>query len=194
MRAFDDWLARDYPTARLVPFCSCQQFVEAAMKAYYAACRELVPPPGQAWIERVDGRFLAWAGPQDFHAGLFRELDARVRVLAIQRGDLVRTVYTDEQVAAMDAEDAELPVRGDCPLPVDARGAGAEPLRSAAMDGRASAPGACPPGSAVGPATEVSHAADITTPATPLFCVSGMQKLPEVNHRVNLDREGEKIS
>ena len=77
-------------------------------------------------------------------------------------------------------------------LPEWERGAGAEPLRSAAMDGCASAPGALPPASAVGPATKQLQAHDITNPDHPFFVASGMQELPPGETPVNNQNLGER--
>ena len=73
-------------------------------------------------------------------------------------------------------------------------GAGAEPLRLAAKDGCASAPGAVPPASAVGPATAPCPSSYIITPDNPLFCARTRQELPEVNRPDNLDSNGELIA
>jgi hypothetical protein len=92
------WLPRNYPTPRQVPFCTAEQFVAAALKAYYAAAKLILPDKGEYWMEHVEGvGYVVWAGPEDFHNHLIREIDARARELAIVRGDLERIV--EPQVA-----------------------------------------------------------------------------------------------
>ena len=66
--------------------------------------------------------------------------------------------------------------------------------RSPAVKGQgcpASAPGALPPASAVGPAAGHAQAANITCNADPLFAASGMQKLPPGDTSGNTQESGE---
>lgn len=122
-----------------------------------------------------------------------RERAALVGVPGSLRDRLALGVVLDEIGDALDAAREVLRTiarRGGRGLP--APGAG----RSPAVEGHgcpASAPGAQPPVSAVGPALTVCHGADITVAADPLLAVRGMQELPGVTPGDTLNLTGEKL-
>ena len=163
-RLMERWLparAAHYPTMKAALFVSGEDFLRLALQAHLAARREMVPEGGQRWLYEGPDVMepLPWASAAGFAEALTRHLDERLRRHAIATGHLLEVPWPED--------DDEI-----------SPGAGAEPLRSAATDGGASAPGACPPASAVGPASTSAQVADITTPENPLFCASGMQRLP----------------
>jgi hypothetical protein len=158
MRLRESWkpaTVGHYPTLRSALFVTGDDFLRLALQAHLAAAKEMLPPDGARWIDDAGPYACAHA----FAEALLRHLGERVRRHAVITGHLAEAPFPDD-------ESPSVP------------GAGAEPLRSAAKDGGASAPGACPPASAVGPASALSQVADITTPENPLFCASGMQRLP----------------
>ena len=156
-----------------------------ALAAYSASVRDCTPDPR-------DPEPATWANASDFVRFLLHTFSVRVQADAHAAG----CPEFEEAPALLAMADRPLywPELVLVPAgPPGARGAGAEPLRVAAMDGRASAPGACPPGSAVGPATGSPHAGDITTPENPLFFAKRMQRLPQLNPGVTLDGAKVKI-
>ena len=105
----ETWNPRNAPTPKLVPFLTPDDYLAAALKAYLAACRDLIPPKDQHWLQRVDeGRFVSWAGPEEFYQALHRQLDGRVRAHAIKRGDLIRRFYSPAELAEEAARQADL--------------------------------------------------------------------------------------
>ena len=113
-RLFEEtWRMRNAPTPRLVPFLTPDEYLAAALKAYIAARKGLEPPPGQLWLEPFEGRFMAWAGPEDFYNALHRELDERVRLLAIERGDLIRRYYSPEELAEFESDSLAIEAMAD---------------------------------------------------------------------------------
>lgn len=63
-----------------------EDVMEQALAAFYAACRQQNPPPGEPFLAREDGREYPWAGRADLRgaiAGLFAQ---RLNVLALNRG------------------------------------------------------------------------------------------------------------
>lgn len=165
-----------YPTPRSAQFVSADDFLRLALQAHLAACRGMVPPAGERWI---DPEFdLLWSSPEDFMRGLLHHLGERLRRHAIKTRHLAEVPWSAEEIAEDAAFQAEMQRWLDG---LDARlsgasnganpGAGAEPLRSGAKDGPASSP-------AVGPAPGVSHDRNITLNGDPLFCASGVQELP----------------
>jgi hypothetical protein len=103
-RYSEDWCVRPvlYPTPKHVPFLTAEQFLAVALKAYYAACNELIPPKGEKWLERLDdGTWSLWSGPENFYDGLRRNLDERVRAIAIKRGCLIRRFYSPSELVEL---------------------------------------------------------------------------------------------
>ena len=156
-----------------------------ALAAYYASSQDCTPDPS-------DQDPATWANPSDFVRFLLHTFAVRVQANAHAAG----CPGFDEAPALLAKSERPLywPALQVIPCSGGARGAEAEPLRVAAMDGRASAPGACPPGSAVGPAARSPHGADITLHESPLLHACAMQRLPELNHRDTLDHAGEKTA
>jgi hypothetical protein len=168
--------ASRYPTLRSAIHLSAEDAIRMALGAFYAAVRDMNPPDGQKWLgpdPELDP--CPWSSPQDLHDGILHHRGERLWRHAIEAGHVI------ELAPYSDIDDPATP------------GAGAEPLRSAATDGCASAPGACPPASAVGPAPTGSNDADITVNADPLLAVRGMQRLPGETSRDTFDPSGEKL-
>lgn len=106
------WADKNYPTAKHVPFLTSEQFLTCALQAYWAACHAIKPPENEFWLQRVDdgpraGQYLAWAGPETFYNELLRELQERVRLQAIKRGDLIRQYYSPAELKQLQKEQAE---------------------------------------------------------------------------------------
>lgn len=169
----DQWVwpavpsAARYPSLKAAIHLTAEDALRLALSAYYAAVRDLQPPPGSRWLVEGDGVLepLPWASPRDLHDGFLHHLGERLWAHAAATGHL---------------DPEESPV-----------GAG----RSPAAKGHgcpASAAGGFSPAVAVGPAPAAAPIVDITTPGNPLFCASGVQKLPGLNAQVNLEPEGEK--
>lgn len=63
-----------------------EDVLEQALAAFYAACREQNPPPGEPFLEHENGRDYPWSGRADLRgaiAGLFVQ---RLNALALKRG------------------------------------------------------------------------------------------------------------
>lgn len=178
VRTSDVWVRGTglrYPTPRSVQFASAEDFLRLALQAHLAACRDMVPPPGERWIDAdLDS---TWAGPEDFMQGLLHHLGDRLRRHAIKTRHLAEVPWTADEVAEHEAFEAETQSWLD---DLDARasgagnGAAAGAGRSPAHKGQG-----CPALlSAVGPALEVSPGRDITLNGDPLCCACEVQELP----------------
>jgi len=63
-----------------------EQALAWALQAYYAACREVQPPPGQSFVDPVDGSL--WAGKGDFLHAFHSALTLRLCLAAFAQGDV----------------------------------------------------------------------------------------------------------
>jgi hypothetical protein len=171
--------------------------VRHALAAYYRAVADATAPI--AYPTPVD-----WSSPEHFVDTLLDFLQLRVRCGSAAAGfevqaDHERYATWCESTPSRDRHTRDVDPGLWAQMCINDSGhllpgAGAEPLRSAAKDGCASAPGAVPPASAVGPATAHPQTHDITHPDNPLFCARTRQELPEVNRPDNLDSNGELIA
>lgn len=81
------WLPAD-PSVYRVPaacrFLTAESFLTLAVQAYLSACKDVLPPSGQLWIEEG----VTWATAQDFNSWLLRNIEERLRLAALSSGDL----------------------------------------------------------------------------------------------------------
>lgn len=154
-----------YPRPASVCFVKGDEMLAIAMQAYLQACRAVVPPAGQPWIE--DGMYV-WSGPEDFANHLLDAIRSRLDKLALQRGHM--ELVTD---AAPGCRGGAPAVKGHgCP-----------------------APAGSPSGGPVSGWTRAQEPSvlDITSHADPLLAAQAMQELPGGKCRDNLNPEGEKV-
>lgn len=152
-----------YPCPAAVRFVSGEEVLTITMQAFLQASRDVLPPPGQPWIE--DDLYV-WAGPEDFFKHLLDAIESRLRRLALERGHL--QLLPEESMGCRGGTPADM--GHGCPA--SAGSPSGEPV-----SGRTRA--------------RPVPAHDITSNANPLFAVQAMKELPEGKRRDNLNDEGE---
>lgn len=167
--------------------------VRHALAAYYRAAADSTPP-----IEYPEPE--VWSDPDEFVRMLCDFFELRLRCEAAKAGHQVDAdpdrfalwsgslPYRDQHYRDVDPDDwAQISGTASANLGVQ----GAEPSAGEGHGCPASAAGAPPPPSAVGTAPTAPPDGYITCNTDPLLAVSGLQELPEVNPRDNLDANRE---
>jgi len=69
-----------------VRWFDAEQALAWALQSYYAACKEVEPPPGQPFVDPEDGSL--WAGKGGFLFAFHSALTLRLSLAAFARGDV----------------------------------------------------------------------------------------------------------
>ncbi|MDE2055567.1 MAG: hypothetical protein KGI62_12895 [Xanthomonadaceae bacterium] len=87
-----------------VRWFGAEQVLAWALQAYYAACRQIEPPPGRSFVD-PDGE--TWASKGDFLQAFHSALTARLNLAAFSHGDVSVSGSSSEQLGWPDNADAD---------------------------------------------------------------------------------------
>jgi len=77
-----------YPCLASALFLSEKEFLAQALAAYNAASRDLVPPPGERWLDRHNGPY---SNAEGFYDSLVHHFSERLRRRAYLTGHMVQS-------------------------------------------------------------------------------------------------------
>lgn len=72
-------------------FLTAEAFLSLALQAYLGASKDLVPPPGEPWVDEG----ATWTNAESFYDGLLSQVADRLRLAALASGDLFERFYQE---------------------------------------------------------------------------------------------------